>query len=459
MQEKLESLGYSRTYIHNHLWKYFYVFTLTVKQVRTDRDDSKFFPVSMKNLVKELGGMGRIKGVQTRYANHILDELCAWNIIIRQYTNYEVMLAGQAQKRMRVDIKVNDLALEAGYSAWDAPSEFRRCELAAYVPTFDHLRGIYRTIAENNQRVVEFDAAGARAYAWSAFQNQEPLPPRRNKDNILIKNRFVNRRVYSVWMAAIDNMEQKCYRPAADDDDHKTDRFFWLVSQLPRGIRRFITIAGQQPAEVDISSSQVLVFGICMLQHYAALGQEPPTDVLEYIRLCEAGQFYQHVQSVVLGAGGTLSYDEFKVAFFARVFYSTENCNYKWRTRFAAAFPHVSQLITDFKSESYKDLPQKMTHLESEIMLHRITPRLFAECIMDQFSLHDSFFCTAGNKARIEQIVVEEFQLYGVTPHLKNKTAPVEEDFMNGPVLDVFELDEMATTKPKHPVEAPDIFA
>jgi hypothetical protein len=424
-EEKLKKLGYSRTYIQNHLWKYFYVYTLAVKQLRNDRQESRFFTISMKKLVAELGGQGRIKGIQVRYANHILDELCAWNVIIRQYTNYEVMMAGKPQKRMRVDIKVNDLALEAGYAAWVAPANYRTCRLDAYVPNFDHLNGIYKQIAENNQRIIEFDAAGARAYAWQAYQNQEPLPARRNQDNILVKNRYVDRRVYSFWMAAIDNMEQKCYRPTADNANDKTDRYFWLVAQLPRGMRRFITIGGQQLNEVDISSSQCLVFGIYLKQYYANRGETLPADVEHYISLCEMGQFYQYVQPLVLAPGETLTYDEFKVSFFARVFYSTENCNYKWRTRFAAEFENVSRIITEFKSESYKDLPQKMSHLESEIMLHRITPRLFAEGITDQFSLHDSFFCTASNKARIEQIVVEEFQRYGVTPHLKNKSAQV----------------------------------
>lgn len=450
LEDLLKKVGHTPTYIKRNLWKYYYVFTLAINNLEKASWESDFVRINVDRLTKELGGESKIKGRWERYSKQVIDDLHDLDVLIRQHNNYDTPRG----RRTAVEIKVNDNILVDGYGEWTAPEGYNTCASVEATVSSERaeLVGIYRQIAENNQAIIEFDGVAARAFALHAYQTKMPLPPKR-VNNILYDNRYVTAAIYSHYLNVITRLERKDYRFTADNAAHKTDRLFWLVANAPRPPRQFATINGQKLEEVDISSSQCLIFAICLKQHYAAQGQELPTDVVKYIELCQAGQFYQHVQGVVLAPEESMSYDLFKATFFARIFFSNEQRQYQWRTRFAAAFPNVSQLITDFKSESYKDLPQKMSHLESEIMLHRITPRLFEEGIIDQFSLHDSFFCTAGNKARIEQIVVEEFQNYGVTPHLKNKTTTIEEsDFMIGPVLDIYALDELLTTQ-KSPVE------
>jgi hypothetical protein len=438
-EELLKKEGHSATYIKRHLWKYYFVFTLAVSNLEKTAWESEFVRVDMEKLTQQLGGESKIMGRWERYSKQIMDELCKWDVIIRQHTNPRLIPGAKKSTRTRVDIKLNDNCLAAGYSEWVCPADYNTCELREETCDYSHLSGIYLQMA-NNLSIIEFDAAAARAFAYQAYQNRMALPAKRIK-NILYTDRCVNQKVYSHWLAAISRMERKSYRPVADNKAGKTDRFFCLLANLPRPLREFILVNGQKLEEVDISSSQCLIFAIYLKQHYATLGEPLPADVEHYIQLCKAGKFYQYAQSIVLAPGESMSYDLFKVTFFARIFFSNEQRQYQWRTRFAHEdnFPNVSRIITEFKSENYKDLPQKLSHLESEIMLHRITPRLFQEGITEQFSVHDSFFCTPVNKARIEQIVIEEFQKYGVTPHLKNKSVPVVK-----PVLSEAELFEQS---------------
>ena len=239
-------------------------------------------------------------------------------------------------------------------------------------------------------------------------------------------------------MRAIDDMEQRKYRAASDE--HKTGRFFSLLSNLPNQLRQFITINGQALAEVDIASSQCLIFAIYLKQKF---GASMPADVTNYINLCEAGQFYPCIKPLMLGYEPDMDTNLFKTTFFGRVFFSSEKVSYKWRERFATYFPTVSAEISNFKSNDYKDLPEKLSYLESEIMLHRITPRLFAQGITTHFSVHDSFFCTPDVRDTIEAILMEEFAQYGVTPFVKDKNQAVVASALD---FDFDELEACATT-------------
>jgi hypothetical protein len=417
-KQKLENEGFKPVFIQKNLWKFHYAFSLAIRNLERSSWESKFKQLNVGALDKLFGGQGRIKGIQKRYSKWVLDTLCWWGVLIRQHTNVPATDAtGKKIALTRVDIKVDDNALVDGYQEWVAPAGFRTCELVEEPLSFEHLEGIYRAIAENNQAVLEFDVQAARAYAYQAYVNKEALPDKRI-DNKLLTNRYVTKTIYQFYLTAISKMEQKLYRPQADNAVGKTNRFFSLISNLPRPLRQFIAIGGQKLVEVDVRSCQPLVFAIYLKRYYAALNEPLPTDVAQYIALVEAGQFYFHAQDLVLAPGEDMNYDLFKVTFFARVFYSNEQRQYQWRTRFAAAFPNVSRIISEFKSESYKDLPQKLTHLESEIMLHRVSTRLFNEGITDQFSLHDAFYCTLAVQERIKQLITEEFQKDGVIPCL-----------------------------------------
>src|SRR4051812_28673526 len=62
-------------------------------------------------------------------------------------------------------------------------------------------------------------------------------------------------------------------------------------------------------------------------------------DQLLYIRLCEEGRLYEHVQA--LGAGRHLSREDFKKKVFQDVFYGRNEWVADLTRRFEGAFPNV----------------------------------------------------------------------------------------------------------------------
>lgn len=462
MEAILVKLGHTRTYIKRHLWKYHYVFSLAINNLEKTGWVSHFKRVNIKLLTEQLGGESKIKGEWERYSKQVLDDLVKGDVIIRQYIDERLVENDPKSTRRRINIKINDNYIEHGYEPWVAPEGYNGYTVYAAAEKLQatyfnrELRGIYKRIAENNAAIIEFDVEAARRYADHALATKMPLPAKR-VENVVYDNRYVTPAIHCHYHKVIDRFENREFGFSADDAADKTNRLFWLVANSPRGVREFITLDGEEPVEADIASSQLLVFAIYLKQYYRERHEPLPDDVVKYIALCEAGQFYQYAQQLVIAANEkTMTKELFKVTFFGRIFFSTEKKNYAWRTRFAADFENVSRIISEFKEVNYKNLPQKLSYLESEIMLHKITPRLFAEGITKQFSIHDAFFCKKSDLSRVEQIITEEFQKYGVTPFIKPQPSEVEPvvatedefDLDSLEELDMFEVDAILNPKP-----------
>ena len=220
--------------------------------------------------------------------------------------------------------------------------------------------------------------------------------------------------IYSHWLTVIDEIESGKYNLKVDH--LKTGRVFTVISNMPRELRQFLRINGKPLVELDIANSQCLVFCIHLMK---AFGEDLPDDVAEYIRLCSTGTFYKEVMSMVVDANEVVSADTFKPEFFGKIFFSSEAINYKWRVRFANKFPNVSAAISKVKVQNYKELSIMLSHQESEIMIKNVTARLYREGVTEFTSIHDSLLCTAEVFDECYNVVLEEFNRYGLTPHIK----------------------------------------
>lgn len=442
-REALEK-KYKPNYVKKQLWKYHHLFSLVLDKIEARGCDttrvSAFVSISMGELDRALGNT-EINKVSVRCPKRILDDLVEWGVVLREHLNkHKELGGGMYQHSTQVRVKIKDEVMEQGFTEWVASAAVKPSPLTGFAKQYKVLTGIYKQL-EDNLALIEFDAVGARAFALQCYKQRFRLRDKR-RGNILVRDRVLTYSLYQGWLRTITSMERRHYR--ATSDEHKTGRFFSLLSNLPSPLRRFITIGGQALVEVDIASSQCLVFAIYLKQQYA--GSVMPVDVTNYIKLCEAGQFYPCIKPLVMGYEKEMDMHAFKSTFFGRVFFSSEKVNYQWRARFNTYFPNVGAAITAFKSESYKDLPEKLSYLESEIMLHRITPRLFAEGINTQFSVHDSFFCTPDVRADIERILVEEFAHYGVKPFIKDKTTVVVPAYADLPAPLDFDLGDLEVT-------------
>ncbi|SET99530.1 hypothetical protein [Hymenobacter actinosclerus] len=410
-QELMKKNGYSRTQIKNHLWEYHYVFTHVLERTEL-RGKNVFVIVNVSRLDEKLGKM-KVNGCSQRASKVILDDLTKWDVLIREYTNTKE----KEKYSTRVRLKVHDSALVDGYGEWISDDILPGPD--GEVVEYKVLTGIYKRLLDNLS-ILDFDAAGARAYAKNALDTRKTLRDKR-VDYVLHKNRFVNRRVYASYVDKITKLEKRIW--CASSDENKTKRFFTILHSTPAAIRDFVTIAGKKSVEVDISSSQCLMLAILLKRHY---GEELPRDVAHYIELCETGRFYAYVQELV--GAQSMQREAFKQEFFAKIFYSSERKRYQWRTMFAdteKGFPTVSAFITQQKlgpdKDAYKQFPVALSALESEIMLEGIATRLMSEAVTEFYTVHDAFYCTEDVRGRVKEVLLEVFAQYGVKAHVKEK--------------------------------------
>ena len=149
-------------------------------------------------------------------------------------------------------------------------------------------------------------------------------------------------------------------------------------------------------------------------------------------------------------------------------------------TMFKELFPALHQLFADLKDLNWDFNPSKdkgktkkftnncllAQRVESGIVYLNLVKSLVNAGIERFTTTHDSLNvmkCDEKLARRVVKVALKQARLK-MQLKTKDQAKPVvepveEEDFMNGPVFDVFELDLLATTKRKTQVEAPNIFA
>ena len=397
----LKKDGYSDTYIKNNQWKYYYLLTKLLYKTRISKDTTKFVKMSMQGLDTVLGN-SKIKGVRKRFSTQIVDDFLKWNLIKRSYTNS----TATGQHITTIKIKLLDEVTALGWCVW-SPNKV----VTLHTKPQQHT-GVYAQIQQYLPSIT-IDADAARLFAYEAYINQMPIRSKK-KGHKLVLDRFVDVQIYSHWLTVIDEIESGNYNLKVDH--LKTGRVFTVISNMPRELRQFIRINGKPLVELDIANCQPLVFCIHLLKAY---GADVPADVAEYIRLCSTGTFYKEVMKLVVAEGEVVSADTFKPEFFGKVFFSTENKAYKWRKRFADAFPNVSEAISQVKVNNYKELSIMLSNQESEIIIKNITARLYREGVTEFTSIHDSLLCTADCVDECYNVILEEFKKYGLSAHIK----------------------------------------
>jgi hypothetical protein len=113
----------------------------------------------------------------------------------------------------------------------------------------------------------------------------------------------------------------------------------------------------------------------------------------------------------------------FKIRFFKKVFYSKENPYYisEERKRFTELFPNVSQIISYYKKDDYRNLAISLQRAEAEIMINKVVPKLSEKGIY-ALTIHDSILTTPDKTETVKKIILKEFEnQYGLIPTIKTK--------------------------------------
>jgi hypothetical protein len=198
-------------------------------------------------------------------------------------------------------------------------------------------------------------------------------------------------------------------------DFKSTMRVFHTITNLKKELRKFILINGKPLKEIDVSNAQPLLFCKMIRDYKNVYIPNSTSDIEKYIELCESGKLYKYL-SEEFGVENTT---EFKKYFFAKVFFSTEKRNYDVRKKFDKLFPTVSEIISFYKKENYKNLAIELQRLESEVMITNVARNLIELGVNEFMTIHDAIFCTTQYYDIVKKEIVSAFSKYGLTVHIK----------------------------------------
>jgi hypothetical protein len=258
---------------------------------------------------------------------------------------------------------------------------------------------------------IKIDAEGARNYIeQNIYDNEE----------------------YSSYNISVDLIESKSFFFTVDST---AGRVHNNITNLSRNLRPFLRYNNEKLVEIDIANSQPFLFNI-LINNYGTYNNNlrgiydtnsilsyvtsKKTDILIYRDTTSSGKFYEYLMDNL-----EIYEDrsEFKVRFFKKVFYSKENPYYinEERKRFTELFPNVSQIISYYKKDDYRNLAISLQRAEAEIMINKVVPKLAANGIY-ALTIHDSILTTLDKSETVKEIILREIEnQYGLVPTIKIK--------------------------------------
>jgi len=231
------------------------------------------------------------------------------------------------------------------------------------------------------------------------------------------------------------------------------------LTNLPKTLRPYLSVDGDRLANVDISESQPLFFGIALAT--ARVGRqaasestaggrqgrrETPTDTLmmdgtmmdatmmdkrgclaggferqrlpadlrRYLELCEGRALYQTVADR-LGVTRDAAKRRVMVTLFDKPWHRNRVSDI-----LDELFPAVMEDMRRIKRPDHRRLAHFAQRVESAFMFGRVVPRIM-ELRPELFisTIHDSILAPAGDAGLVRQVMLDEFARLGVSPQVK----------------------------------------
>ena len=139
-----------------------------------------------------------------------------------------------------------------------------------------------------------------------------------------------------------------------------------------------------------------------------------PSDLSEFIFLCESGQLYP-------------LFDNQKRLLLQALFERNDSSIPPLRdmqVRFAARFPSVATVVRRLKSRESNRLALLLQNYEATLMIHGACRRLLKQYpTVPIFPVHDAIWTTRPHVDLVKQVIWQEFGEWGIRPLLKSPTA------------------------------------
>jgi len=416
----LETDNNSKTYINNNLWKYHYVLTYLLHKRRYTTLKDGWVKVSVKKLKRVLGN-SKMKGKNRWFIDRIRQDFKRWNIILTKYKK-NVYDNGITKTAMA---KIKDERIATGWQEWTPNKEIN-------LRQFDQpLTGVYANMQRSLSRLT-IDYSQAIAFAQHAFDTSMKLPDKLEGWRVN-RDRFVNWDVFTSWKSSIKQIQQGHFEIHVQYAT--SGRAFTPVTNFSKFLKHTLRMDGKPMLQFDCSCSQPLIFAALLKSTY----KELTDDMRLYIDLTQSGQFYPHFQYLLRNAGIAFNEASFKADFFSKVFYTREKRWCDWRKIFHKHFEGVSNAILKEKKAvlgqkhindngnvvvtgGYPELlSNKLSLLESEIIIQGVAKSLYGANIYDFLTVHDAILVTEEYADVVYDLMLREYQNCGVTPTIKRE--------------------------------------
>ncbi|MDE2095612.1 MAG: hypothetical protein KGL39_00015 [Patescibacteria group bacterium] len=228
-------------------------------------------------------------------------------------------------------------------------------------------------------------------------------------------------------------------------------RVHTLITALERELRCCLSVNGQALINIDLANSQPLLLGIFARQYFRnkksryrflnkhftqnkspsyclqeiiEMTKRPicdlPKDVLNYVQLCEWGEFYQSLMKP-----GEVK-NQFKIRFYRGVLFGKNEKQRKYPNtlwqRFQLRYPSIAAALIDLKKRNYRHSAYTLQNYESTMFIKIICGRIMQEkpdTIL--YTVHDSILTTLNNVNYIKTVILDEFSKLGIHPTLRTE--------------------------------------
>ena len=148
-----------------------------------------------------------------------------------------------------------------------------------------------------------------------------------------------------------------------------------------------------------------------------------PEDVVEFIDLCERGILYDELMKRLDIPSRRRK--SFKRLFYAQVFFGKVKKTGRVTELFARDFPTVFEAVCELKRKDYRRMAYLLQAHESRLMIDIIARRILAQ-MPGTFigTIHDSIMTTPDRAESVKEVMVEEFQRFGLKPTIRLESYP-----------------------------------
>ena len=203
----------------------------------------------------------------------------------------------------------------------------------------------------------------------------------------------------------------------------KTGRLFTNITQLPKDLRRLLTVDGEPTIEIDLSNSQPFLL---------ACSFPAGTREMDHFRdVASNGRFYETLNDAL--EQPYTDRKKLKIDCYRKIFFRTHYVdNHPLCTAMSKLWPTVFATVESWRRIPTRTLACDLQKKESDLIFGDCVTRIQQEIGCPIATVHDSFVVPSSKAKRIYDLVRETVtEKMGLTPMLKLESALTETSNLN----------------------------